>query len=159
MDQQLKCAEDEAQQYQSFLQKLDREEGTEDEAQANIKHLQEQLKKLLAEEDQLKETLNTLDSEKQAAKQEFEGHVKERQSLEKQERKFWKEYSKHKRDLILAEDEFRTMDLQNKYVSDQLEKLRKTNVFNQTFYIALSPSCQHFATINGFRLGRLPSVP
>ena len=69
MDQQLKCAEDEAQQYQSFLQKLDREEGTEDEAQANIKQLQEQLKKLLAEEDQLKETLNTLDSEKQAAKQ------------------------------------------------------------------------------------------
>ena len=69
MDQQLKCAEDEAQQYQSFLQKLDREEGTDDEAQANIKQLQEQLKKLLAEEDQLKKTLNTLDFEKQAAKQ------------------------------------------------------------------------------------------
>ena len=68
MDQQLKCAEDEAQQYQSFLQKLDREEGTDDEAQANIKQLQEQLKKLLAEENQLKKTLNTLDFEKQAAK-------------------------------------------------------------------------------------------
>ena len=57
--------------------------------------------------------------------------VKDRQSLEKQERKFWKEYSKHKRELLLAEDEFRTIDLQNKYVSDQLDKLRKTNVFNQ----------------------------
>jgi len=104
----------------------------------------------------LKETLNTLDSEKQAAKQEFEGHVKERQSLEKQERKFWKEYSKHKRDLILAEDEFRTMDLQNKYINGQLEKLKRTNVFSQTFHIWNSG---HFGTINGYRLGRLPSVP
>ena len=69
MDQQLKCAEDEAQQYQSFLQKLDREEGTDEEAQANIVQLQQQLKNLLAEEEQLKETLQTLDVEKQTAKQ------------------------------------------------------------------------------------------
>merc|ERR1719419_1349561 len=115
MDQQLKCAEDEAQQYQSFLHKLESEEGNDDDAQANIKHLQQQLETLLLEEQDLKVTLQTLDSEKQSAKQEFEGHVKERQSLEKQERKFWKEYSKHKRDLLLAEDEFRTLDLQNKY--------------------------------------------
>jgi len=166
MDQQLKCGEDEAQQYQSYLQKLDQggEEGiggcaTEEEAQSNIRQLREQLETLLAEETQLKETLQALDAEKAEARSDLEVQVKDRQSLEKQERKFWKEYSKHKRELLLAEDEFRTIDLQNKYVSDQLEKLRKTNVFNQTFYIALSPSCQHFATINGFRLGRLPSVP
>lgn len=156
MDQQLKCAEDEAQQYQSFLQKLDREEGTDEEAQANIVQLQQQLKNLLAEEEQLKETLQTLDVEKQTAKQEYEGHVKDRQILEKQERKFWKEYSKHKRDLLLAEDEFRTLDLQNKYVTGQLDKLKRTNVFSQAFHIWLSG---HFATINGLRLGRLPSVP
>ena len=38
----------------------------------------------------------------------------------------------------------------------QLDKLKKTNVFNAAFHIWHSG---HFGTINGFRLGRLPSVP
>lgn len=38
----------------------------------------------------------------------------------------------------------------------QLEKLKKTNVFNATFHIWHSG---HFGTINNFRLGRLPSAP
>ena len=48
------------------------------------------------------------------------------------------------------------MDLQNKYINGQLEKLKRTNVFSQTFHIWNSG---HFGTINGYRLGRLPSVP
>jgi len=41
-------------------------------------------------------------------------------------------------------------------VSSQLEGLKKTNVFNDAFHIWHDG---HFGTINGFRLGRLPSVP
>ena len=52
--------------------------------------------------------------------------------------------------------DFRTLDLQNKYVASQLDKLKRSNVLSQSFHIWLSG---HFATINGFRLGRLPSVP
>jgi len=36
----------------------------------------------------------------------------------------------------------------------QLEKLQKTNVYNDTFYIV---NDGHFGTINGFRLGYLPT--
>ena len=42
------------------------------------------------------------------------------------------------------------------YLQGQLDKLKKTNVFNAAFHIWHSG---HFGTINGFRLGRLPSVP
>lgn len=42
------------------------------------------------------------------------------------------------------------------YAQTQLEKLKKTNVFNATFHIWHSG---HFGTINNFRLGRLPSAP
>jgi len=42
------------------------------------------------------------------------------------------------------------------YAQAQLEKLKKTNVFNATFHIWHSG---HFGTINNFRLGRLPSAP
>ena len=83
-----------------------------------------------------------------AGRSDLEVQVKDRQSLEKQERKFWKEYSKHKRELLLAEDEFRTIDLQNKYVSDQLDKLRKTNVFNQVWSTTICSSSDDFLALS-----------
>lgn len=44
---------------------------------------------------------------------------------------------------------------QVKYTQGQLERLRKTNIFNTTFHIWHSG---HFGTINNLRLGRLPTV-
>ncbi|XP_071552320.1 beclin-1-like protein [Panulirus ornatus] len=42
------------------------------------------------------------------------------------------------------------------YTQNQLERLKKTNVFNTTFHIWHSG---HFGTINNLRLGRLPTAP
>lgn len=42
------------------------------------------------------------------------------------------------------------------YTQMQLDKLKRTNVFNATFHIWHSGQ---FGTINNFRLGRWPSVP
>lgn len=49
-----------------------------------------------------------------------------------------------------------SLKCQINYAQAQLEKLKKTNVFNATFHIWHSG---HFGTINNFRLGRLPSAP
>lgn len=49
-----------------------------------------------------------------------------------------------------------SLDNQLAYAVLQLERLKKTNVFNATFHIWHSG---HFGTINSFRLGRLPSAP
>jgi beclin 1 len=62
---------------------------------------------------------------------------------------------------VFANDEmfvlyYFSVDNQLKYAQAQLDRLKKTNVFNATFHIWHSG---HFGTINNFRLGRLPSVP
>ena len=46
------------------------------------------------------------------------------------------------------------LDDELKYSHNELEKLKKTNVFNTVFHIWHEG---HFGTINGFRLGRLPT--
>ena len=68
--------------------------------------------------------------------------------LERQEEEYWRQYSGHKQQLLLAEDEYRSLDCQLRHNQDQLNKLKKTNVFNATFHIWHSG---HFGTINGFR--------
>jgi len=83
--------------------------------------------------------------------------MKERESnLKLQEEKHWREYCKHQKSLLDFEDEQLSVHNQLQYSQSQLEKLRKTNVFNSTFHIWHKG---HFGTINNFRLGRLPTVP
>lgn len=53
-------------------------------------------------------------------------------------------------------DIYFSLECQLAYAASQLERLKKTNVFNATFHIWHSG---HFGTINSFRLGRLPSAP
>ena len=48
------------------------------------------------------------------------------------------------------------MEIQRSHVEKQLSMLKDINVFNATFHIWYDG---HFGTINGFRLGRLPSHP
>jgi len=51
-------------------------------------------------------------------------------------------------------DELQAIKQQISVSQQQLERLKRTNVFNDAFHIT---SDGHFGTINGFRLGRLPS--
>jgi beclin 1 len=60
------------------------------------------------------------------------------------------------RDIIRDIERLCSLDNQLAYATSQLERLKKTNVFNATFHIWHSG---HFGTINSFRLGRLPSAP
>ena len=67
---------------------------------------------------------------------------------------------------------FFSIDNQIKHARAQYEKLSKTNAFNAAFHIWYSQNAkdrllnddliirhqEHFGTINGFRLGRLPSI-
>merc|ERR1711974_87003 len=100
--------------------------------------------------------LDTLKKEQTEAEDQLKAQKAERSKLEREEHKYWKEYSRHKRELLMAEDDFRSLDCQHKYAQAQIERLKKTNAFNATFHIWHTG---HFATINGFRLGRLPHVP
>uniref|UniRef100_U5EZ51 Putative beclin-like protein n=1 Tax=Corethrella appendiculata TaxID=1370023 RepID=U5EZ51_9DIPT len=151
MDKQLKMAEDEWNDYNNYLKKL---ELTDDVP--NIDQLEKELSDLKNDEGRLLKELQALSKEEDALKNAIKTQEIEKQRLENDEEKYWREYTKHRRDLITTEDEFRSLECQLSYAQNQLDKLEKTNVFNVTFHIWHQG---HFGTINNFRLGRLPSAP
>ena len=51
--------------------------------------------------------LEALRKEEIATRNAIAQQERERERLQSEEERYWKEYSKHKRDLILAEDEYR----------------------------------------------------
>jgi len=152
MEQQLELAEQESQEYQEYLNIL----NNESEESSSVPALETELEQLLLEESQLQSQLEALKVEEDRVGVELKQQAVQREELEKEEERYWREYSRHKQRLLQAEDEYRSLDSQLRSTQTQLEKLKKTNVFNATFHIWHSG---HFGTINGFRLGRLPSVP
>lgn len=151
MDQQLKLMEDEWDDYKNFLERLKTESFEE-----NIEVLNKELKDLLVEEERLKFELSNAQQEEKAITQDLEEQKKNSEKLDIEEVRYWKEYTKHRNEYILIEEEFKSLNCQLAYTKGQLEKLKKTNVFNATFHIWHSG---HFGTINNFKLGRLPSAP
>ncbi|KAG8228117.1 hypothetical protein J437_LFUL000119 [Ladona fulva] len=140
MDQQLRLTEDEWNDYNEYLKSM-----------ILICPMLLRLEELRLQED-----LKQLQAEEAATLESIRKHEEERDRLEREEERYYREYSRHRRELLLTEDEFRSLGCQLHYAQTQLDKLKKTNVFNVTFHIWHSG---HFGTINNFRLGRLPSAP
>ncbi|XP_032821445.1 beclin-1 isoform X3 [Petromyzon marinus] len=160
MDQQLKVTEDECQDYRDFLKRLDDTAGevgcSEMAHGVDEQSLQSELAFLRTEEAGLIAQLEEVEGERRQLAQQM-AHLKtEAAQLGHQEEKYQHEYSELKRQLLECEDDQRSVDNQLRHAQMQLDKLKKTNVFNATFHIWHSG---HFGTINNFRLGRLPSVP
>lgn len=151
MDQQLRTAEDECKEYRDFLERLDM--GNEED---DCETLQADLLKLQAEEAELESKLYEMEEKEKTMKEVLKDCENEYESLQREEDKSWHEYCRTKRQLLLSEDNQRSVNNQLKYAQIQLDKLTKTNVFNATFHIWHNG---HFGTINNFRLGRLPNVP
>lgn len=152
MEQQLELAETDAQEYADYLSRL----TGETEESSCVAQLEAELRQLQLEEAALITDLAALKAEDGEIEQQLGAATRQREQLEREEEHYWREYSRHRHRLLLAEDEYRSLDSQLRSTQAQLEKLKKTNVFNATFHIWHSG---HFGTINGFRLGRLPSVP
>uniref|UniRef100_A0A6I8NAP4 Beclin 1 n=1 Tax=Ornithorhynchus anatinus TaxID=9258 RepID=A0A6I8NAP4_ORNAN len=118
--------------------------------------LQMELKELMLEEERLIQELEAVEQSRQAVAENFEKVQAEAERLDHEEAQYQKEYSEFKRQQLELDDELKSVDNQMRYAQMQLDKLKKTNVFNATFHIWHSGQ---FGTINTFRLGRLPSVP
>lgn len=151
LDDQLKITEEECKDYRNFLEKLENNNDSTDEV-----NLDDELKQLRAEEATLREQLHKVETEHEATKKEIQKEKEIARKFEEEEERYWKEYNEYKRQVQDLDDEQKRVDNQLKYAQAQLDRLKKTNVFNATFHIWHSG---HFGTINNFRLGRLPSVP
>lgn len=76
--------------------------------------------------------------------------------LKQEEQVYWKEFNLHQQKMLQFKDDQISVQFQLHYTTEQLDRLKKTNVLNSTFHIWHNG---HFGTINGLRLGRLQTVP
>merc|ERR1719495_2505910 len=131
MEQQLELAEQDSQEYQEYLTALNNE--TEDSS--SVAALEDELRQLMDEETQLMHELQELKNEDDRLKNGHAEQTSRREELEREEERYWREYSRHKQQLLIAEDEYRSLDWQLRNTHNHLDKLKKTNVFNATFHI------------------------
>ncbi|SPP82731.1 beclin-1-like protein [Drosophila guanche] len=150
MDRELRIAEDEWDVYKTYLDELEQQRQA-----PNVDALDKELDELKKSEQQLLSELGKLKEEEQSLNDAIAQEELEKEKLHDQEESYWREYTKHRRELMLTEDDKRSLESQISYSKQQLDKLRDTNIFNITFHIW---HAGHFGTINNFRLGRLPSV-
>ena len=127
----------------SEADRIAREEAAEDEA-------------LAAEEAALQSRLSELGMERESLREEYGALTAESQRLSELESGFWREYEEYALSLAQLTAEQNHLRSQIRTASDTLDRLKRTNVFDDAFHISYDG---HFATINGFRLGRLPAQP
>ncbi|CAF0751871.1 unnamed protein product [Didymodactylos carnosus] len=151
LDNDLQMATHELTSYKKLLEQLNSTTYNDEEYES----LQKELRDVYDEEKKLKDELIELEQEHNRVKQETDECTREEQLLELEEIKYLREYNEYKRLLFEAEDEQKSIDNQIKHARAQFDKLTKTNAFNAAFHIWHQ---EHFGTINGFRLGRLPSI-
>jgi len=154
LEQQLVQAEEECLEYKQFLAKITKE--TEEESLSSLTALEKELSCLQLEEQQLKDELEKLLTKQKVVNQEIEDEKKEKKVVEMNEEQYWKLYSLHRHQQFQAIDEQISLECQLQFTQSNLDRLKQTNAFNAAFHLW---HVGHFGTINGLRMGRLPSVP
>jgi beclin 1 len=139
--------------YISFLRDLNSSAPTAEEIEAAEKSLKE----TLAAEEAAFEELVALEKEKAALDEEIAALEQESRQLDLEEEKFWRDRNAFALTLSEFQNERDALNMRYDHDSRQLERLQRTNVYNDAFCIGHDG---YFGTINGLRLGRLtnPSV-
>ncbi|EED16198.1 autophagy protein Apg6, putative [Talaromyces stipitatus ATCC 10500] len=139
--------------YISFLKTINASIPTESEVKAAEKNL----KSTLQEEEAAYQELLALEKEKADLDREIADLEEESRQLDLDEEKFWRERNAFALSLAEFQDERDALNMRYDHDSRQLERLQRTNVYNDAFCIGHDG---YFGTINGLRLGRLanPSV-
>lgn len=152
LQRRLEAAAKERDAYVGFLKQVNAEVPTEDE----VKESKELLAKARIDEAAAIGELQKLEKEKSDVDEEIALLEEEAQALDIEEEKFWSERNAFASKLAEFQNVRDSVNLQYDHDSQQLEKLQRTNVYNDTFCISHDGK---FGTINNLRLGRLSSVP
>ncbi|KAF5631975.1 beclin 1 [Fusarium tjaetaba] len=125
-------------------------------SEEDIKAQGEALRKAEQDRATAMEELKKLEAEKTSLDGELVALEEESRQLDKEEEKFWRERNEFA--TKMGEFQAEKDSINAKYSNDSqlLEKLQRSNVYNDTFCISHDGS---FATINGLRLGRLSNKP
>ena len=153
LQKKLVAATKERDAYISFLKTLNASVPSAEEVEA----AEEKLKATLEEEEAAYKELLELEKEKAAVDQEIAALEEEARQLDLEEEAFWRERNVFALTLAEFQNERDALNMRYDHDARQLERLQRTNVYNDTFCIGHDG---YFGTINGLRLGRLanPSV-
>ena len=146
--------EEEAKQlYQQMAKRLEQEVA---EYKEQLPELDRELEELRREEDRLKEKLRSSEQKRSEVAAELSRQRERERRLQDEEKSYWESFNEYQRQVLQFREDQRSVDYQLQYMTEQLDRLKKTNVLNSAFHIWHNG---HFGTINGLRLGRLQTVP
>jgi len=151
LEQQLEVTQKDYDDYCEYYKVLQAEND-----EPKLSELEHELKDVTEEEARLLSELQALREEEESTLKTTAEQEEIAQRITLEEDRYWKEYVRHKRDWLVAEDDGRSLKCQLAAAQTHLDKLKRTNVFNATFHIWHKG---HFGTINNFCLGTLPSAP
>ncbi|KAI9668869.1 MAG: autophagy protein 6 [Alyxoria varia] len=135
--------------YISYLQTAQADAPTPAEAAA----AQSELDSVRSEESTAMEELEEVERQKRELEKEIATLDAEGERLDIEEEGFWRERNELARVLRSYTDERDSLTGRFEHDTRVLERLKRTNVYNDTFNIGHDG---HFGTINGLRLGRMP---
>ncbi|GMT24518.1 hypothetical protein PFISCL1PPCAC_15815 [Pristionchus fissidentatus] len=127
----------------------------------NVAEYRAKIEKLKRDEYELSNELRALILEEEKVDREL---AAERRALEQttvQEEELWKKLRDYHSYMIKNDQDVREINMEIRYIESQLRMLSRTSVLSLAFPIEVSlssPSSLPMASINGFRLGRLPDV-
>ena len=139
--------------YQEMAARLEQEV---EEYKQQMPELDKELEELRQEEERLKEKLKSTERKRSDVAAEMERQRERERTLKAEEQSYWESFNEYQREVLQFREEQRSLDYQLQYMTEQLDRLKKTNVLNSAFHIWHNG---HFGTINGLRLGRLQTVP
>ncbi|KAJ1927604.1 autophagy protein [Tieghemiomyces parasiticus] len=144
----------EAQRENDFYQQCSKHIRIDNLSVEEQKHINAEIKQQAERENVLLDTIEDLQRQYQDVVDEMRALEKEETDLRKEEDDFWNQENRFQTHLADFQNERGTINLQYDHLSNQLMTLQRTNVFDDTFRIVYD---RPIATINGLRLGRLPS--
>lgn len=151
---QVDQAEEEQREYREAHARLEEElrNGGPEEAA----RLEAELAEMEAEEQRLIAELAAYDREEALLGEELEAQARRDQQLQRDEADFWLAAAEYQLDLEEAEEERAATASAIQYATEELRRLKRTNVLNDMFHISQDGP---FGTISRFRIGRLPEQP
>jgi beclin 1 len=152
MQKKLEIAGRERDAYLTFLKQVQADAPTDEELRAQ----EEALKQAKKDEAEALDELRKLEKEKADLDAELLALEAESRQLDDDEEAFWRERNAFATKLADFQNERDSINSKFDHDSRLLEKLQRSNVYNDTFCISHDGT---FATINGLRLGRLSSKP
>ncbi|KAJ7593920.1 APG6-domain-containing protein [Mycena floridula] len=155
LNRQLQETEKERDGYIAFEKEI-RKERERDGQGLSKEEVEKRIDKLKADEAFAIQELKDAELEREQLDRDLRTLVEEEKALELEEAEFWRTHNDHL--LAMDRQEAQIASLRAAYAADSatLDKLERTNVYNDAFCIGHDGV---FGTINGLRLGRVPGVP